>query len=191
MYSFEVKFDNTYQKILSEITGLENMFKSADFKEFIKDKAIKELDRIIREKVNSFGSGEEHEVFLQKVEEYKNNNKTEIGADYILIFNDTMLTNDEMFWVSEKTRTNYLDGISIAYLIEYGSGLLGDTQSDWETNVKGHKSSWSYKGPDGFIYHTSGIEGRYVYESLLLTVKDKFEEWTLEFLDERSDLYAK
>lgn len=191
MYSFEVKFDKTYQKILTEITNLNNMFQSASFKEFIKDKALDELNKIIQQRVNNFGDGEEHPIFIQKVEEYKKNNKTEIGSDYILIFNDTMLTYDEMTWVSEKTKINYLDGLSISYLIEYGSGLKGTSQSDWETNVNNHKGTWSYIGSDDKIYHTDGIEGRFIYDTLLQSVKNKFEEWTLEFLDERSELYAK
>lgn len=191
MYSFEVKFDKTYQKILTEITDLNNMFQSASFKEYIKDKALEELNRIIQQRVNNFGEGEEHPIFVQKIDEYKRNNKTEIGADYILIFNDTMLTYDEMTWVSENTKINYIDGLSISYLIEYGSGLKGTSQSDWETNVNNHKGTWSYIGPDEKIYHTDGIEGRFIYDTLLQSVKDNFEKWTLDYLDERSELYAK
>lgn len=191
MYSFEIQFDKTYQKVLTEITGLQDMFESNDFKEHIRNKTLESLKQIVEDKVNNFGDGEEHPGFLQKVEEYKNNNKSQIWDDYIMIYNDTTLHYDEMTWVSEKTKANYIDGLSIAYLIEFGSGLKGTEQDDWEVNVNNHKGSWSYKGSDGKIYHTDGITGKFVYETLLLVVKNNFEQWTLDYLDERADEYVK
>lgn len=184
-YVYDASKDSDIKKLKKELLEISGLFNSKKFKNFIADKCLFEL-ALFTQDMGSFSRGEEHSVFLKKVEEYKRNNKKEIGDDYIIIFNETTLEQSEMYWVSEKTIQNYPNGISIAYIIEYGTGLLGTSQEDWQVNVNNHNGSWSYK-KDEKIYHTSGISGRFIYQKLLERVKLKFEKWTDEFLEKEVD----
>lgn len=183
-YVYDITKDSGLKSLLLFYDNYDKLFKTKKFKSFIADKCIKELDAIMANSLNNFGDGEEHSVFNKKVEKYKKNNKKEIGDDYILIYNDTVLTQEEMVWVSEKTKSNYPNGLSISKVIEYGTGLLGKAQDDWQVNVNGHNKSWSYEDPDnkGRYKHTSGIEGRFIYQTLLQTVEKKFKLWVMEYI---------
>lgn len=182
-YVYDITKDADLKKILLIFDEYEKVFKTKKFKNFIANKCIKELRKIMSANLNNFGEGEEHSVFKNKLKEYKKNNIKEIGDDYILIYNETILTQEEMTWVSEKTRSNYPNGISISKIIEYGTGLQGTSQDDWQVNVNNHNSSWSYKDPDneGRYKHTSGIEGRFIYYKLLQSVEENFEQWVLQY----------
>lgn len=183
-YEVTVEFDKNWDKILQKISNLKEIYKSIEFKEFIRDKVLDEMKKIIEQNTTGFGRGEEHSVFIQKVNEYKSGNQSELGEDYILIYNNTRLEQSEMTWVSPKTLENYPDGISISKLIEFGSGLMGENSpdGDWEVNLKNHGSSWSYKDPDDMIRHTSGIQGRFIYKKTMEIVKEKFNNWLDEYM---------
>lgn len=185
---FELDIIDLYDKSLleKELNDLNNLFNSKDFKEFIGKKCLKVLDELMQEKLGTF---DEHSVFDEKVEEYKKNSNYKIDGDYLVIYNKTMLTQEEMFWVSEKTKQNYSDGISISHIIEYGTGLLGDnvSEDDWLVNVNDYANSWSYKDPNGKIKHTRGIEGRYIFNQMLEEVEKHFSEWVDEYIEKEME----
>ena len=165
----------------AELNKFSKIFNSSKFKNYIGEKCLTVLDKIIQ---SSLGTFNEHSIFDAKVEEYIKNCKYKLENDYIVIYNETTLTQQEMTWVSEKTKENYPEGISIAYIIEYGTGLLGESNSEdeWQTNVNNYKSSWSYKDPEGNIRHTQGIEGRFIYDKMMQEVEINFADWVDEFI---------
>lgn len=184
-YVYDLSKEQDVKKLFKELTNLETLFTSKKFKNYIANKCLEELAKL-NNTLGSFGQGEEHDVFLAKIEEYKRNHKKEIGDDYIIIFNDTTLEQSEMTWVNENTKIHYPEGISIAYIIEYGTGLLGTSQEDWQVNVNNHASSWSYK-KDNRLYRTSGISGRFIYGKLLEIIKLNFEKWVNEYIEREVD----
>lgn len=181
-YVYDITKDADLKKLNAFFDNLEKIFTSKKFKNFIADKCLDELDSIMANNLSNFGDGEEHSGFISKVEEYKRNHKKEIGNDYILIYNETILTPEEMTWVSEKTKSNYPDGLSISKVIEYGTGLVGSPQDDWEVNVNNHNKSWSYIDSDDKLRHTQGISGKFIYLKLLQTVQKEFENWVIEYV---------
>lgn len=180
---FELDIINLYNKSLleQELKQYNKIFSSSKFKNFIGKKCLAVLNTLMQTNLDNFN---EHSVFDAKVEEYKKNCKYKIEGDYIVIYNQTILTQGEMTWVSEKTKQNYSDGISIAHIIEYGTGLLGTStpEDDWLTNINNYKNSWSYKDPEDNIRHTKGIEGRYIFDKMMQVVEKHFSEWVDEFV---------
>ena len=180
-YEYDLLNNADYQKLKQEFSDLEKIVSTQDFKEFIADKCLKELDDIQKYSLASY-NGDDIDT-----DRYQNNHKVKYGSDYILLFNDTTLEQGDMWWVSEKTRANYPNGISIAYIIEYGTGIRGTSQEDWQTDVNGHGAKgWTYRNPNtnNFVW-TNGIEGRFIYQKLLDRIDLKFGDWLSEYLEKK------
>lgn len=179
-YEYNLLNDTDWGKLQIDLDKIANVITTKQFREYIADKCLKEL-----EDIESYSLvNEEHSVWQEKILEYVRGHKVEYGNDYILIFNATNLNQDEMFWVSDKTRANYPNGISVAYIIEYGTGLKGTSQEDWQVNVNGYGANgWVYKDADGFIQHTTGLEGKFIYQKLLDIVVREIETWTFEYME--------
>lgn len=106
---------------LKQLDSLEKQFKklrkaleSEEFMRFISDKCMVELDKIIAKKLNS----------EQPSTEYRSSNHSEIGKDYVKIYNDSMVDLSEL---SPETALNYPEGLSLAQLIEFGTGIPRNT----------------------------------------------------------------
>lgn len=169
----------TLNELIRETEQLPQIFSTKEFKSFIADKCLKELRDIQSYSLSNF---DEENTDITR---YQNNHKVEYGNDYLLIFNDTNLEQGEMWWVSEETREHYPEGISIAYIVEYGTGIMGTSQDDWQVDVNGHgDKGWVYKSADMNRYvWTKGIEGKFIYQKLLDRVKKYFGDWVSEYME--------
>jgi len=170
----------TLDELIVEIDKIPKIFSSKPFKEFIADKCLNVLNDI-----QSYSLGD-YDADNTDISRYQNNHKVEYGNDYLLIFNDTNLDQGDMWWVSEETKEHYPDGISIAYIVEYGTGILGTSQDDWQTDINGHgNKGWVYNNPNtGRPTWTRGMEGRFIYQKLLDRVKKDFGKWVLEYMED-------
>lgn len=186
-------YDLSNRQDISELTDYINLlgglFANKNFKQYIANKCLNELKDICDYTLVTF---DEHSVFDAKVQEYEKSHGKEIGRDYIMIYNDTKLAQDEMWWVSPKTKENYPHGISIAKIIEYGTGIKGTSQTDWQVDVNNHGSSgWFYRNPDNYgsanraesLVRTTGMEGRFIYQKLANNVEKKFDSWVREYME--------
>lgn len=108
---------DSYDALLSDFQRLKTAIASPEFMEFLADKCIMELSRISNEKL---GGIREDDVTYSEVDKYRSNHEVEIGTDFVRISNDTMA---DLSHVSEKTLANYPDGLSIAKIIEFGTGI--------------------------------------------------------------------
>jgi hypothetical protein len=187
-YVYDISKELDFKNLLLSIDDISKIFESEKFKKFVAEKCIKELETIMGENLNDIP---EYHVSAEKVQEYKNNNKYEIGTDYVLIFNETNLTQGEMYWVSDKTKERYPEGISISYLIEYGTGLRGTAQDDWEVNVsspsKRSDGKWTFKKDDIVYKKVSGLAGRFIYDKLLQVVENNMQSWIDEYLEKNKE----
>lgn len=157
---------------------------SPQFKKFIAEKCIKELEKIMQKNLQSIP---EYHVSTEKLIQYKENNKYEIKSKKIIIYNDTMQTVEEMYWLAEKTKDDYAEGISIASIIEYGTGMRGKNGEDWQVNLqsgrKNKDGSWTFKKDDITYKKVKGLEGRFIYQKLLDSIDKYFEIWFEEYLE--------
>lgn len=96
-----------FENVCSNIKELLN---TEEFMIFIAEKAMVELNTIIDKELRI----EEYET------DYRDNNNYETTIDQIRIYNDSMVDLSE---VSEKTLLNYPEGLSLAKIIEFGTGI--------------------------------------------------------------------
>ena len=182
-YTFDIKVDGI-EEILTDIDDIYKLFKKRKFKEFIATKCIETLQKICDGELSEIP---DRYIHTPKLEEYKKNHKYEISSDYVEIYNSTILNPDEMVWVSDDTAIRYPDGLSIAHVIEYGTGLRGISSEDWDVNVpspsKNKDGKWAFK-KDGIVYkNQSGMEGKFIYLKLIQEVEKSFDNWVNEYLD--------
>ena len=166
---------------ISQVSKIANEINDAllkkEFKEFLLKKCQNELDDIIKSKLNDV----EYEI----AEKYPSGNKTEIGDDYIELYNDSMVDLSDL---SEKTAMNYANGLSMAKLVEYGTGIVGQQSEaakfaeDWEYDVNNHGNKGWYYERDGMVYWSRGMEGKLIYNTLQTRVEDKIGSWVEEYL---------
>lgn len=91
-------------------SNIQDILHSEEFMIFIAEKSMKELNTIIDKELRT----EEYET------EYRDNNNYETSIDQIRIYNDSMVDLSE---VSEETLMNYPEGLSLAKIIEFGTGI--------------------------------------------------------------------
>lgn len=169
----------TLNEFIKEFGEMQQVFSTKEFKSFIADKCLKELKDIQSYSISSYNEAD------TDIARYQNNHKVEYGNDYILIFNDTNLDQGAMWWVSEETKSHYPNGISIAYIVEYGTGIMGTSQDDWQVDVNNHGTKgWVYNNPNtNKPTWTNGIAGRFIYLKLLEKVKENFGKWFMEYME--------
>lgn len=166
---------------------INKLLESKEFLNFIADKLLKEVKKITRERVT--GDIDETES------RYASSNKKKVTSEYIKIYNDSLITSadvDDEF--KEKFERNYIGGLSLANIIEYGTGVTGrnssassyveDAEEKWIYDVNKHGTKgWHYK-KNGNFYTTTGVEGKLVYHTLEEVFKQKISIWTEEFIME-------
>lgn len=176
------------REVVGFFTEISSLPKSAEFREFIANKCKNSLENIMNSSLSGIS---EENILATKVSEYRIKHVYDYSGDiFLTITNDTTLEQDEMYWVSEKTKERYPEGISIAKIIEYGTGLMGTSseEDNWQVNVpspsKHQDGSWTYKRDENLFINVIGMEGKFIYQKLLDIIEDNFEEWTVEYLEE-------
>lgn len=174
----------TYKVDISQTSKVSELMKSLyvdltskEFKQFIEKKCKKLLDDITREKISS--------ITEEEVGKYYSANKSEITANGIKLYNDSMV---DLSNLSEETLANYANGLSLAKIVEFGTGIVGANSegaqyaSDWAYDVNGHgDKGWFYE-KNGMIHWSNGIEGRLVFHTLQLKIKENINSWINEYI---------
>lgn len=176
--------ENNLKKYIDKLKKVEQALKGEEFRKFILNKAKAILQEIMEN--NDISTDDEN------TGDYVNGNKTEIGKDYVYLFNDSVIDvkNLDTFF-NEDTKANYPENLSLAALVEYGTGLVGaqsskNTGKEWEymTNPnRDYSKGWIWKGKNGSIVRTMGKEGKYIYYELSEQVKEHLDEWVNEYLE--------
>lgn len=161
-----------------DIDKLGKLFNTYNFRAYIGRKCIKFLKEYSEV---ALGNIKNDDISSSEIEKYKKAHQLKIGDDYIILFNDTMA---DLSHLSPKTIANYPEGLSIAQLIEYGMGIYGSPQEDYETMVnpnRDYSKEWSYKREE-IIHRSMGTYGRFIYEALIDYFEQDFEKWVDEYL---------
>lgn len=116
-YKVELFDLDSYDTMLRDFNKLKSAISSPQFMDFLANKCIMELSKISNERL---GGIKEDDVTYSEVDKYRSNHKVEVGKDYVRLSNDTMA---EIGHLSDRTLGNYPNGISIAKIIEFGTGI--------------------------------------------------------------------
>lgn len=176
------------ESVVENLEEIQELFGSNKFKEFIAEKCLDEVKTITNQKIGSLDLYKDGIGALEK-DKYVESHHKEVTGKSITIYNDAMLEQDEMTWVSEKTRKRYPNGISIAKIIEWGTGIKGIEADDWQVNVPSpskHKDgTWTFKRDDNIYKNIAGSSPQLIYLQLEDSVRQKFSSWVDEFLKRR------
>ena len=108
---------DSFDTMLEDFNRLKKALASPQFMDFLAQKCILELSKISNEKLAGV---KEDDITYTEVNKYRSNHKVKIGKNSVTISNDTMA---EIGHLSETTLGNYPNGISIAKIIEFGTGI--------------------------------------------------------------------
>lgn len=168
---------NKIQKIKTTILGNE-------FIEYLEMKCFEALQKVTTERLNK----DEEGLYTHT---YRTNHQHTHEGDTITLWNETMVDLDNLN-LSEETRVRYSNGLSLAKIVEYGTGVVGANSEaskytdDWKymTNPdRNYNNPWVYKGEDGQLHWTRGIEGRLVFYNTKKEIEEHFSEWVLDYID--------
>ena len=109
-YEIDIFDVEQIKKAQNELSQIKDILNSEEFMIFLADKCMVELNNIIDTNLKT----EEYTT------DYRSNNNYETSKDQIRIFNDSMV---DLSNVSPKTLINYPEGLSLAKLIEFGTGI--------------------------------------------------------------------
>lgn len=98
------------QGIEKKLSKLDEALQSEDFMVFLADKCMVELNKIIDKELRTEG----YET------EYRDNNNYETKQGQVRIYNDSMV---DLSNLSPETLLRYPEGLSLAKIIEFGTGI--------------------------------------------------------------------
>ena len=158
---------------------------SDDFNKFLMKKCRDMLEYIMH---NEDVEGD------QRGAEYIQGNHEETGKDYIRLFNDSEIDIDSQdTWLNDYGKSFYPSKLSLAELIEYGTGLIGaqnskNTGEEWDYMVNPNRDysegwEWNNQSYSNFPSITQGQAGKYIYFQLYEQVLEHIDEWVIEYFD--------
>lgn len=177
---YDVENISYFKTILLQLS---KSLESEEFMQFIGNKCLLELNRISNERLDGFF---ETDMASSEVDKYRKNHKMTIKPKKINISNSTMA---DLSHVSPRTLENYPDGFSIAKAIEFGTGILGtpDSEFEWETQMnpnRNYDKGWYYE-KNGKLYWSKGFGGKFIYSELVKSVEKNISSWIDEYLDSK------
>ena len=161
------------------------IFKSDAFYEYLGEKCKNALEMIQIAMINDVPDDVEMSNYLSSNHfEYDKASKT------LLMYNDATIdvaSLDTFF--SETSKERYPAKLSLAKMLEYGTGYIGastphqEEVENWEYDVNGHGvQGWFYKGADGRAVWTSGYEGKLIFFRTKEYIQKHISEWVAEYL---------
>ena len=137
----------------------------------------------------------------QRGAEYIAGNHDKTGKDYVHLYNDSEIDIESQdTWLNDWGKNYYPEKLSLAELIEYGTGLVGaqsskNTGDEWEYMANPKRKDGTLRSyEDGWEWNnesypssptpTTGQEGRYIYFQLAEKVRANLDKWVEEYINE-------
>lgn len=181
-YNFDL-LNNGAKEFEGYIESIKKVLLSDEFKEFLLNKC-----RITLENICSMNIPITNHYEPDIENNYMAGMKTEIGEDYILLYNDSTIDINSKN-MSETTKAKYPAQLSLAKIVEYGIGAEGANSvyqsqvEGWDYDVNNHGSKgWYYKDDSGNIYWTDGFKGCFIFYKLVENVEEFIGDWIVEYL---------
>lgn len=181
--NFEIELsEDGFKDFAKSLDKIGKKLDSDDFNKFLIEKCKKELDDIMQnENVEEDKRGAE----------YIAGNHEESNKNYIRLYNDSEIDiESSTTFFSEVAKNSYPSKLSLAEMIEYGTGLIGSlyskgTGDEWQyakRSTRDYTKGWEWNN-NGEPEHTFGEAGRYIYFQLEERVRAHIDEWVAEYFD--------
>ena len=168
------------EKYIQTINKVKDAILNGGLDNYLKEKGETALDNIMKkEDVDSD----------QRASDYIAGNKVEIKPNEIVFINDSEIDiASQDTWFNDYGKEFYPEKLSLADLIEYGTGIIGsqsskNTGKEWEYMMnpnRDYKEGWEWNN-NGVAVHTEGQAGRYIYYGLTEEINAKLETWIEDF----------
>lgn len=191
LYTYNLSHDGV-QSLIKSLNKIKSAMLGDDFIEYIGKLAYRELEE---QTVKSLNTDLEDEY----IHTYRSNHtmKIDYNEKSITLSNETMVDLSSLN-LSEETRANYPNGLSLAKIVEFGTGPAGaeseasSQAEDWQYNVnqsehikKYGSDKWAYVNQEGQVVWTRGVEGSLIFYKTKQAVEQKIESWVSEYLDRK------
>lgn len=168
-------------KLKKDIKNVEAKLQDEKFIKYIAEKSYQVLQEITAQNLNLDDLGQyEHS--------YRTNHQIKIQSNEIDLWNDTMVDLDSLN-LSEETRANYYNGLSLAKIVEYGTGIVGarskasSIAENWQYDVNNHgENGWFYQDTSGQLHFTRGIEGRLIFYKTKEKIEQQLSTWVNDYI---------
>lgn len=178
-YDLSIKDMNELKK---KISNLKQLINTEDFISYLCLKCYEVLNKVTKERLNS----DEEGMYYHS---YRTNHKKEIIDNDIYLWNDTMV---DLSSLSENTLANYPKGLSLAKIVEYGTGIVGaDSEAskyakDWQYDVNNHGTKgWFYVDSSGILHWTKGIPGKLIFYETKRRIEENIRQWVIDYSKEK------
>lgn len=183
-YEIELS-EESIKGFTKELDKIEKKITNDSLNKFLMDKCRDTLEYIMHN---------ENVEGTQRGSEYIEGNHEEKGKGYIRLYNDSVIDIEGAdTFLSEEAKETYPSRLSLAALMEYGTGLRGaesskNTGDEWEYMVRPNRDyregwDWNNQSYSDFPSHTEGQEGKYIYFQLHEQVVEHIDEWMIEYFD--------
>ena len=180
-FTYECSLSEKDIKALSKkIKELKNLLSGNEFVYYLAQKCYQTLLKVTNDKLNSDDDG----MYFHS---YRNNHQFQVDDKDVYLWNDTMV---DLSFVSEETRANYPNGLSLAKIVEYGTGIVGASSEaskfarDWQYDVNGHgNKGWFYVDSTGVLQWSKGIHGRLIFYETKRRIEENMEKWVAEYCE--------
>ena len=177
--SLNVKDMKEFKK---KIQKLKETLSSDDFIYYLCKKCYDMLNKVTSEKLNSDDDG----MYFHS---YRNNHQQLVMDKDIYLWNETMV---DLSSLSEEIRANYPMGLSLAKIVEYGTGVVGASSEaskhakDWQYDVNNHgNKGWYYVDSGGTLRWSKGIHGRLIFYETKRRIEESINQWVMEYINQK------
>lgn len=181
MYEINLS-DKGFKELKKNIKKVQSTFLDDKFIYYLANKSFQLLNQITQQNLN-LDELNQYEHF------YRNNHQMKVLKDEIDIWNDTMVDLDSLN-LSDKTRANYSSGLSLAKIVEYGTGIVGANSEassiakDWQYDMNNHgNDGWFYEDNSGQLHFTRGIEGRLIFYKTKEEIEKNLDKWVSDYIN--------
>jgi hypothetical protein len=193
IYTVELNEENI-SKLINKYNKLSKALSSMEFKEFLLEKCKKTRDEVMAQYFYNSSIDDDEAHDSDKKALYEGGNHEEISGDTITLYNDSIvdIQNSDTFFSEEYRDAFYPSELSLAELVEYGAGLVGENSSlntgdEWEyqaNSMRDYNEGWYYKNGEQ-AQQTMGSEGKYIYFHLKEAIEKNIEDWVEEYIEKQ------
>lgn len=186
MKQYEVELSQKgIQELISRVQSLKKAYSGNELIKFISEKCYDVLLQVTRERLIPDEDG-------NRTHTYRNNHQMKVDNNTITLWNETVVDLDSLN-LSPETRANYPSKLSLAKIVEFGTGIVGANSQgakyaeNWEYDVNNHGyKGWVYVDENGQPRFTRGMEGKLIFYETKKRIEQNISSWLKEYMNKNT-----